>query len=391
VFVECSEKKAIMVYKIPPLHAFLFLSFLLCFTLLEEVAPHDSSSIDGTVASVGESQQCHESSSANCKNEDDDNNNKERVVFGGKLELHSKPLPRSVTRNSIIRFFSEEQETNVRIIASAGGDRVTERITSTVELENYWYETCHDTYGVENCLPSSSSEDEDSDPIIYATNTTTQFKGLFFKLTTTSYNGVKTIIPRDEEYDNNDNNDDKKKKEEGNCDKNGSDSVPMPKYVFNMIAEQQHPEGPAPIVWAFHKICGFCAERDSLKPCGRVQAIMSATKVVVGDEQQEAVGERHHRPPSAAPPDYYDYYALTFSVNIHIQIEFPKRLSKFLPLKKDNGIETKVSKQILSILSKDIERNLQVFHERFLNWLDDDDSDDDGNTNGDDDDDGRCH
>ena len=175
----------------------------------------------------------------------------------------------------------------------------------------------------------------------------------------------------------------------------------MPKYVFNMIAEQQHPEGPAPIVWAFHKICGFCAERDSLKPCGRVQAIMSATKVVVGDddnmmsstttEQQEAEEEHHHQPSSSAPPDCYDYYALTFSVNIHIQIEFPKRLSKFLPLKKDNGIETKVSKQILSILSKDIERNLQVFHERFLNWLDDDDSDDDGNTNGDDDDDGRCH
>ena len=371
-----------MVYKL----GVLFLSFLL-FILPEEVAPHDSSSIDDTIAVVGESQQCDESSSNNCKNEEeDDNNNKERVVFGGKLELHSKPLPRSVTRNSLIRFFSEEQETNIRIIASAGGDRVTERIPSTVELETYWYETCHDTYGIENCLPSSSDND---DPIIYATNTTTQFKGLFFKLTTTSYNGVKTIIPDDEK---------KEEKEGVDNDNNGSsDSIAhMPKYVFNMIAEQQHPEGPAPIVWAFHKVCGFCAERDSLKPCGRVQAIMSATKVVVVDntsstidEQQLAVDERQHQPASA-PPDYHDYYALTFSINIHIQIEFPKRLSKFLPLKKDNGIETKVSKQILSMLSKDVERNLQVFHEKFLNWHDDDDdSGDDGNANGGDDD-GRC-
>lgn len=368
-----------MVYKL----AVLFLPFLLCFILLDKAAPHDSSSIDDTITVVGESQQCDESSSNNCKNnEEDDNNDKERVVFGGKLELHSKPLPRSVTRNSLIRFFSEEQETNVRIIASAGGDRVTERIPSTAELETYWYETCHDTYGIENCLPSSSDND---DPIIYATNTTTKFKGLFFKLTTTSYNGVKTIIPDDEkEGVDSDNN-------------NGSDSIaPMPKYVFNMIAEQQHPEGPAPIVWAFHKICGFCAERDSLKPCGRVQAIMSATKVVVDntsstiDEQQLAEEERQDKP--AAPPDYYDYYALTFSINIHIQIEFPKRLSKFLPLKKDNGIETKVSKQILSILEKDVKRNLQVFHEKFLNWHDDDDDDDsgdDGNANGGDDD-GRC-
>ena len=363
-----------MLHKIPlPLHAVLFL-LLCCFILLEEVAPYDSSSIQHDTIAARESQQCDESSSNNCKNEYDDNNDRERVVFGGKLELHSKPLPRSVTRNSLIRFFSEEKETNVRIIASAGGDRVTERIPSTVELETYWYETCHDTYGVENCLPSDDEEDEDYDPIIYATNTTTTFKGLFFKLTTTSYNGVKTIIPDDE------------KKEEGvggggSDNNNGSYSAPMPKYVFNMIAEQQHPEGPAPIVWAFHKICGFCAERDSLKPCGRVQAIMSATKVVVSDEQQLAEEERHHQP--SAPPDYYDYYALTFSINIHIQIEFPKRLSKFLPLKKDNGIETKVSKQIISILSKDIERNLQVFHERFLNWHDDD-SDDDGNAYDDD-------
>ena len=169
-----------------------------------------------------------------------DKDNTEQVVFGGKLELQSKPLPPDVTRNDMIRFFTEQKDSSIIIIASAGGDRPTERIERTSELERYWYETCYDTYGLENCLPN------DYDPI-FVTNTTTKYKSLFFQLTTTTYNGVKTIIPDTSDYSNN--NDDDKEENDS--------SLMMPKYIFNMIAEQQHPEGLAPVVWAFHKICGF--------------------------------------------------------------------------------------------------------------------------------------
>ena len=111
-------------------------------------------------------------------------NKKERVVFGGTLEIQSKPLPRDVTRASLIRFFDEERESNIALIASAGGDRVTERIPRTPELNEYWQACCHDTYGIEY-LPSYG------DPV-YATNTTTSYRGLFFSLTTTTYNGIKS-------------------------------------------------------------------------------------------------------------------------------------------------------------------------------------------------------
>lgn len=249
-------------------------------------------------------------------------NDKERVVFGGKLELLSQPLPFGVTRESLIRFFEEEKESNIILIASAGGDRVTERISRTSELDGYWHECCHDTYGLEN-LPSGD------DPI-FTTKLTTSYKALFFELTTTTYNGIKTIIPSSDD----------------------DDSL-MPSYVFNMIAEQQHPEGLAPIVWAFHKICSFCAERDSLKPCGRAQSIMSVAKVVVDNHDDE-----WHNP---------HYYALSFSINISIEIEFPKRHTRILPLSTEQ-VEKVVSKAILKAVSKDVERNLEVFHQLFLNW-----------------------
>ena len=256
-------------------------------------------------------------------------NKKERVVFGGTLEIQSKPLPRDVTRASLIRFFDEERESNIALIASAGGDRVTERIPRTPELNEYWQDCSHDTYGIEY-LPS------DGDPI-FATNTTTSYRGLFFSLTTTTYNGIKTIIPSTDDND---------------------DDSSMPKYVLNMIAEQQHPEGLPPVVWAFHKICSFCAGRDSLKPCGRAQGIMSVVEIAGDDGADGSHAEEHQK---------QSHYALSFSIDISIQIEFPKRLIKIMPLKKDKA-EKVVSKQILKAVSKDIERNLQVFYQLFLDW-----------------------
>ena len=239
----------------------------------------------------------------------------EQLMFGGMLELQSKPLPPTVTRTSLIKFFQEERSSNFLLISSAGGDRPTEQLPRTKELEEYWRQTCHDTYGLEN-LPARG------DPI-YATNTTTKYPGLF-QLTTTTINGIKTFIPKSGD---------------------SSSSQEMPKYVLNMIAEQQHPKGLPPVVWAFHKICGFGISQDSLEPSGRVQAVSSAVKTDADD----------------------DIYALSFSVDIQIKLEFPKSFVRFMPMKKDK-LQSMVSNTILRVIKKDIERNLDVMHTAFTNW-----------------------
>ena len=233
---------------------------------------------------------------------------KETLVFGGSVERTSVPLPEDATKQQVSSFLRDERRSNlVSVIASAGGARSTREVARTDELDGLWRDCCLDTYGSEN-LPAPD------DPV-FVTNTTSRFPGL--KLTTTVYNGIKTF----------------------------ETEAGIPQYVLNMIAETQTPTGFPPVVWAFHKIMGFCEPQGSLRPCGRVQSVLSVVE------------------------DSNDSRRLAFhmDVSVRIKVEFPAVLMRILPMKKDKA-EAVASSSILKSVSRDVKTVVAGMQKAFVKW-----------------------
>lgn len=232
-------------------------------------------------------------------------NKTETFVMGGNVQLKSKLLPLTVTRQMVATFFNEEKQGNLLVIASAGGSRSTQEVLQTEDLLGYWEECCHDSYGLEN-LPTTY------DPV-YVTNTTSQFPGM--QLTTTVYNGIKVLESKDG----------------------------MPRYVFNMIAEQQTPEGLPPIVWAFHKLFSSCQKQDSFKPCGRAKLIVQGV---------ENADKR---------------LALSYDVMLRIAFEVPRLVVKLMPMRKEKA-EAFATKVLMKTVLNDVKTGLDGFYRTFLDW-----------------------
>lgn len=239
------------------------------------------------------------------------------MVFGGSVERSSDPLPEDATREQVSRFLRDEKRANLGLIASAGGARETREVPRTEELDGLWKECCLDTYGAEN-LPAPD------DPI-FVTNTTSRFPGL--RLTTTVYNGIKTFDETEAAAD---------------------DGIP-PRFVLNMIAETQAPTGFPPFVWAFHKLMGFCEPEGSLRPCGRVQSVLS----VVEDDGDDRRRRRR--------------MALRMDVSVRIEVEFPAVLVRILPMRKDKA-EAVASSSIMKSVSRDVKTAVAGMQKAFAEW-----------------------
>jgi len=219
--------------------------------------------------------------------------------------MTSNPLPKDATKQQVSRFLRDDKHANLVLIASAGGARTTQEIARTDELDELWRECCLDTYGSEN-LPAPD------DPV-FVTNTTSRLPGL--QLTTTVYNGVKTF----------------------------ENEAGIPQYVLNMIAETQAPTGFPPVVWLFHKIMGFCEPEGSLRPCGRVQSILSLME------------------------DSDSRLAFHMDVSVRIEVEFPAVLIRILPMRKDKA-EAMVSSSILKAVSRDMKTTVAGMQKAFAKW-----------------------
>lgn len=229
---------------------------------------------------------------------------KETLIFSFQTSVVSDKLPTNDINE--IRTFIRSKECRNHFL-SGGGKTVIREEEFTENLEKMWIESSDKWYGNES-IPSIENKDK-----IVASETAINFPGM--KLTNTVFSGVKIL-------------------EDEKCN---------PYYKCFLVADKKIPTGAKPVVWLYYKLTGGESKLDYNPPAGNAVSTICITEV---DDNG---------------------YALKFSCNLQIIIEFPKVLMKILPSSKEK-IEEQGSESVRKAVEKDIMSSISTTNDSFENW-----------------------